>query len=114
MNRERGLDSQVGQAQREGRDGAGRGHPRQCTDFLQGLAEEVHARLVLGLTVPGEHLQRNRVRRREAQVHVHQPPEALQEQARADQQHQREGNLDRHQQTAHPLLRDGCAGALRP
>ena len=49
--------------------------------------------------------------RREAEVDVHQPHEALHEEARADQEHEGEGDLGRHQRAPKPLLGRGVAGA---
>ena len=105
------LRGQVGEAERERRDGTGGGNAREGADAREGLAEEVRGGLGAALSVV-EHLQRHRVPRGEAEVDVHQPHEALHEEARADQEHEGEGDLGRHQRAAQPLLGRGVAGAV--
>ena len=105
------LSREVGQSQREGRYRPGGGDARQRADAVEGFAEEVGGGRQPVVAVV-KHLQRHRVRRGKAQVDVHQAHEALHEQTRADEQHQREGDFRHHQHPAQPLVYRAGAGAL--
>ena len=96
---QRTLDGEVRQPQGKRRDGARGDDSRQGANLPKGLAVEVHSGSRRGPRVQ-EDLQCHRVSRRKAQVYAHEPREALDEQTRTAQQHQRQSDLRRHQHAA--------------